>query len=279
MSAGWTTNAGFAALSDLEDGEWNRVFNALEAEQSAFLARDGEYRSAKYPWPRDALHTWSRLWEYPFAFHQIHRYQEAQKGRGLRVLDFGSGVTFFPFVVAHQGHDVLCADIDRDSVASVQKAAGLLTVGAGRVSAALVDEGRIPVPSGSQDLVYCISVVEHIREFEDALDEMARVLRPGGRLVLTVDIDLRGNAELGAKTFYRLQQAIDRRFARIVPERSIHPCDLLTSANSPLHMRSSSPWFFAKQFAKALLRRDWPAGDWRVGALLAVHGTVVQKPG
>lgn len=47
---------------------------------------------------------------------------------------------------------------------------------------------RCPLPSGSVDLVWCISTFEHIRA-EDrrlALRQMLRVMKPGGRFLLTV---------------------------------------------------------------------------------------------
>lgn len=43
----------------------------------------------------------------------------------------------------------------------------------------------IPVKSGSFDAVMCIEVFEHIPKPIDAIKELARVLRPGGQLVIT----------------------------------------------------------------------------------------------
>jgi SAM-dependent methyltransferase len=43
-----------------------------------------------------------------------------------------------------------------------------------------------PFPAASFDLVTCLSVLEHIPEDRDAVERMWALLRPGGRLVLTV---------------------------------------------------------------------------------------------
>ncbi len=43
-----------------------------------------------------------------------------------------------------------------------------------------------PVGSGTYDLVLCSQVLEHIAQPDKAIREVMRVLRPGGRLVLTV---------------------------------------------------------------------------------------------
>jgi SAM-dependent methyltransferase len=43
-----------------------------------------------------------------------------------------------------------------------------------------------PIGSGTYDLVLCSQVLEHIAEPDKAIREVIRVLRPGGKLVLTV---------------------------------------------------------------------------------------------
>ena len=42
------------------------------------------------------------------------------------------------------------------------------------------------VEDGAYDTVLCLSVLEHVREPDRAMGELARVLRPGGTLILTV---------------------------------------------------------------------------------------------
>lgn len=48
------------------------------------------------------------------------------------------------------------------------------------------DAARLPVASASIDVVLMLEVLEHLRDPRAALAEVARVLRPGGRLLLTV---------------------------------------------------------------------------------------------
>jgi len=43
---------------------------------------------------------------------------------------------------------------------------------------------QLPYPSGSFDLAVCFSVFEHLRDYEQGLKEVARVLVPGGRFLL-----------------------------------------------------------------------------------------------
>jgi SAM-dependent methyltransferase len=56
---------------------------------------------------------------------------------------------------------------------------------------ATMDATRLAFADESFDIVICSHVLEHVREDRRALAEMARVLRPGGRAVIMVPLDLR----------------------------------------------------------------------------------------
>ncbi len=269
---------GFAGRTDLEKEEWRVLFSSLQGEQAEFLKHQDKFRSKEYKWPRDPLHTWSRLWEYPYAYHHIIQKTQAQRpGEKLQILDFGSGVTFFPFAVARLGCDVTCADIDPVCAVDIPEAEKWVEHASGSVEVALIKNGCIPIESESQDVIYCISVLEHIPNFESVIDEIFRVLKPNGQLILTVDIDLRGNCELSVNQFWRLQAKLDEHFVKYLPERPVHPCNLLTTANSLYHMKSRSLLFPIKQVIRCALRGSLVFGDPRVGVLLGVYSTALAK--
>jgi ubiquinone/menaquinone biosynthesis C-methylase UbiE len=55
-----------------------------------------------------------------------------------------------------------------------------------RVGTVVSRDGVIPLEDGSADCVMCYTVLEHVPDQLATLREMHRLLRPGGRLVLTV---------------------------------------------------------------------------------------------
>jgi SAM-dependent methyltransferase len=269
--------SGFAARDDLENETWKFLFAYLQKEQAEFLKYENRFRSKHYKWPRDPLHTWSRIWEYPYVYHHIQKIRKQNPNGLLRVMDFGSGVTFFPFSIARLGCDVICADIDPICAIDIPEAAKWMPCSPGCIKAVLIANGGVPIEANSLDVVYCISVLEHIPDFEATIDEMARVLKPNGILIITVDIDLRGNLQLGADQFRRLQDRLDKHFVKVVPERSVHPCNLLTTVNSPYHLKNKSPFFAMKQIAKEALRGRLIKGDPRVGVYLGIYSTTLSK--
>lgn len=56
----------------------------------------------------------------------------------------------------------------------------------GRIAALELENGRIPLPDACADVLTSFTVLEHVPDEAAALAEMRRVLRPGGRLIISV---------------------------------------------------------------------------------------------
>lgn len=230
---------GQAALSDLQTPAWRGLFVRLEQAQARFLEHEAAFRSPDYPWPRDPLHDWSRCWEYPYTFHHLAGFREQWRESPLPVVvDVGSGVTFFPFALAALGYDVRCTDTDPICRTDLERAIPLVSTAPGRVSFRLIEGARLPVADAEAAVVTCISVVEHIPDFVSTIRELARVLRPGGLLVLTNDLDLRGDHEIGVAGYQLLRQTLREHFEPVCPEVAVHPADLLRTSNGPYAFRT-----------------------------------------
>jgi len=110
---------------------------------------------------------------------------------GDRVLDMGCGAGRHAFEMYRRGADVIAFDQDGDELAGVldlfgaMKEAGEAPEGAD----ADIKQGdalSLPFPDGEFDRVVAAEVLEHIPADIPAIAELARVLRPGGTLAVSV---------------------------------------------------------------------------------------------
>lgn len=91
---------------------------------------------------------------------------------GERVLEVGCGAGHLTTRLAARGVDIV--GIDANPNASV-------IAGTDRVRTMQAES--LDFPGDSFDVIVSVHAIEHIPELEGALDEMARVLRPGGRVM------------------------------------------------------------------------------------------------
>ncbi|MGI8524525.1 MAG: class I SAM-dependent methyltransferase [Nocardioides sp.] len=110
---------------------------------------------------------------------------------GERVLDLGCGAGRHAFEMYRRGADVIAFDQDADELSGVRDLFAAMA-GAGEVPAgaeADVKEGdalSLPFADGEFDRIVAAEVLEHIPADIQAIQELVRVLRPGGTIALTV---------------------------------------------------------------------------------------------
>jgi len=257
--------SGLAALSDCNSTDWRDIFSLLEKDQSEFLVEENHFRSSEYKWPRDPLHDFSRVWEYPYVYYHFASWLNTlPRDSNPIVADIGSGVTFFPFSLAKIGYRVICADVDPICEGDLSHACESVPHSPGTVDFRLIKNDVIPIGDAECDALYCISVLEHIPNVEKTIAEIYRILKPGGLCLITCDINLQPDDELqlDSAQYAKLMQLIDAYFIRVHPERTIHPLDVLTTRNSPYPRKCLkqgpiwTPYHFMKQkILKPLLGR------------------------
>lgn len=101
---------------------------------------------------------------------------------GLRILDAGAGELRFKPFCAHLNY----VSQDFGQYEGMGDGKGLQTgVWDTKRIDIICDIVAIPEPDAAFDMILCTEVLEHIPDPTEALDEFARLLKPGGKLILT----------------------------------------------------------------------------------------------
>ena len=110
---------------------------------------------------------------------------------GELVLDLGCGAGRHVFQSLRNGARVVAFDYDLDELREVAALCGAMAVEgeierATDAAACRGDAVRLPFPDDTFDRIIAAEVLEHIPEDAAAIAELHRVLKPGGRIAVTV---------------------------------------------------------------------------------------------
>jgi len=200
---------GFWPLGKFSSTE-RTTFRSVLEDTTRIVLHKGPIKSTHMkhvvPVPTEVFRMGTRGWEYPWVAEII----KSSLSPGAKVLDCGCGVNGFPLQVRKSGFEAFGLDyfVGRSSE---RRGYGLPDSYIKKHSAHVkfLNGGmeKIPAENDSFDATTCISVMEHvvIGHKEDpsfhiqCLDEMARVLRPGGLMICTYDTILDAKAVYGGK--------------------------------------------------------------------------------
>jgi SAM-dependent methyltransferase len=253
---------GVPLIADLDALKADPFYTQITTYSRDFLARHGEaLKGYGKLWGQDPFKLWSRRWEYPFAAQKTIEYGQSHQGP-LKIIDAGSGVTFFPYFVCDHlpQAQVICFD-SNPSYPPMFEAINRATPG-GRVSFSNGMLQKLPMESGEIDVIACISVLEHTNNYGEIVREFARVLAPGGLLVLTFDLSLDGKFELRKDVAADLLSNVAEFFdTRGVPlEQELNRMDAPEIILSTDHVKRTEPDLLPWRFPLAKAAHDLMKG-------------------
>lgn len=108
----------------------------------------------------------------------------AQVQAGKTAVDMGAGTGFLTDELLKRGAHVIAIDQSQEMLDVLMKKYGL----SGNITCVQSDAYALPLDDGSADYVMANMFLHHVEDPGRAIKEMSRILKPGGKLVIT-DLD------------------------------------------------------------------------------------------
>jgi len=249
---------GVPLISDLDALKADPYYGEITGYSRAFLTRHAD-ALAGYGrhWGQDPFGLWSRRWEYPFTAQKTIEYGKAHPGP-IKVIDAGSGVTFFPYYVCDNLPNAQVICIDSDPSYPPMFDAINQAVPDARVSFQNGMLQKLDMADGSIDVICCISVLEHTDNYGEIVREFARVLKRGGLLVLTFDLSLDGKFELRKEVAADLLANVSEYFntAGVPLEQELNRMSDADTILSTDHVKRTEPELLPWRFPMAKAVHD-----------------------
>jgi SAM-dependent methyltransferase len=131
--------------------------------------------------------SYFRVWEYAQAFFLSEFSHEHS------VLDVGSLFTIFPAYVGGLVKNICLTDnwawaeTSSQKIMEVEEWCNFVTSLGSNITIKKADVTSLPFVDNSFDRVLCVSTIEHVEHDRKGMEEMMRVLKPKGRLIVTTE--------------------------------------------------------------------------------------------
>jgi len=161
-------NLSLASVSDLS----SKLFQDFMKTINCFALR----------WGLRQFTNWSKIWEYPWVWFNGLSQIDLKR---VSLLDIGSELSPMPWFLASLGANVTLAETNGQWVSQWERICDETELD---VNWQIVSGEKLPFENESFDGVTSFSIIEHQRDKDTAVDEILRVLKPGGLLAISFDI-------------------------------------------------------------------------------------------
>lgn len=157
---------------------------ASEAELELPMFREFMAHLNDFAGPRGlrTFTNWSKVWEYPWLWFAALGKMD---WRGRRLVDLGTELSPLPWMIGRYGVHVTLVETHGNLIPTWDKLRAELGVEA---DYRVVASEALPLPDSSVDVVTSFSVIEHQPDKKRAVDEVVRVLKPGGIFAVSFDV-------------------------------------------------------------------------------------------
>jgi SAM-dependent methyltransferase len=178
--------------------------------------------------------------------------EEGGFAAGDRVLDVGSPKLLSLWIADRLRAEVVATDIESYFMEEYELLRSARRVPAERLRLAVEDGRRLSFDDASFDKVYSLSVLEHIPDSGDGecVRELARVLAPGGRCVLTVPFWPTSRVDWREPDFYWSGASVDDASGRVFYQRRYSEADLHERLVGPSGLRLARLRFVGDRWAR-----------------------------
>lgn len=170
--------------------------------------------------------------------------------KGKKILDLGSGDGSFTYLIAKAGADVVGIDNEelglkyaRENLESVDKDKKL------QYKFIAGSAYELPFEKDNLDFIFCCDVIEHLNEPDRMLTEVSRVLKKGGKFILTTPYKLTEipQDKNHVREYYpsELEQLLSKYFTAVGVKSTHHMLwrSIYVHAIRPLGNRPLGRWF------------------------------------
>jgi ubiquinone/menaquinone biosynthesis C-methylase UbiE len=155
----------------------SELFNEMNQYSKQFSKQKNSFIYSAF-WIKNSFLHFSRKVEYQFVFNEIEN--------NKRILDAGCGITFFPFFLKEKFSNINLDLVDfSKSTQKFYKDKDFKFFNS--------DLNNLDIVNDYYDIVYSVSTLEHIQTYDNVIKEISRILKPGGKLIITFDVSFSKN--------------------------------------------------------------------------------------